>query len=175
MSTKIEELEELFRSELYLYFHEDFLSEERTKRECEFIEQICETKNGEKILDLACGHGRHANYLSRHYEVVGIDINRKFIELARESASNQGLKVEYLQQDILEIDYSEEFDVILLLFNTFGFFDKEDNKRLIKGIYKSLKAGGRVIIDTKNRDHVVKELKPCSLLEKNEDVRITMI
>ncbi len=60
MKTNVNEINELHRSELYLYFYEDFIQEERTERECNFITDKCGLTAGDKILDLACGHGRHS-------------------------------------------------------------------------------------------------------------------
>lgn len=173
MSTTIKELDKLFESELYLYFHEDFLSEIRTKKECEFIQNCCKVKKDFRILDLACGHGRHANFLAKMgFDICGIDINRQFLENARLTAKAKELKIEYIEKNILDIDYQQEFDTILLLFNSLGFFDREDAKHLLSKISQALKVGGKAFIDIKNRDHLMKELQPCGITEKGEDLMI---
>ena len=173
MSNSIKELDNLLASELYLYFYEDFLEESRTQRECGFIQTCCTLQPNHKILDLACGHGRHANFLSAlGYNLCGIDLNSQFIEKAKADAKIQGLSIDYTEQDILNINYKEEFDAILLLFNSFGFFDRTDAKRLLKKINQALKIGGKAFIDTKNRDHLLKELLPCTITEKGEDLMI---
>lgn len=173
MSTSKKSLDRLFESELYLYFHEEILDDQRTKDECGFIERHCKIGPKTKILDLACGHGRHSNYFgSKDLKVCGIDMNSSFIEMAKEESALRKLSVEYLEENILEISYLEEFDVVLLLFNTLGFFNRNDANKLLSKISDSLKIGGRALIDIKNRDHVMKELRNCSVWERGEDLMI---
>ena len=176
MSTDRKQLEDLFNAELYLYFHEDFLTSERTQKEIQFCIEKGPIKKESSILDLACGHGRHSNYLaSLGHKVTGIDNNSRFIQIAIESAKEKELDVNYIDQDILEMDYSEEFDHVLLLFNTLGFFDKKDNLSLFKKIHKALKPNGKLILDTKNRDHLISELKGAVITEKNKDMMIDQV
>lgn len=173
MSTSIKELDKLFENELYLYFYNDFLDPERTKQECTFIQKCCALKSGDKILDLACGHGRHANFLTTlGYPTIGIDLNHPFIEQAKLDAQKEGLTTQFIEQDILAIDYQAEFDTILFLFNSLGFFDRKDAKLLLTKISRALKIGGTAFIDTKNRDHLIKELQPCTITEKGQDLMI---
>jgi len=173
MSTSIKEMDKLFESELYFYFYEDFLDIARTQKECAFIEKCCTLQPNHKILDLACGHGRHANLLAElGYDLCGIDLNHQFIEKAKADAKTRGLTIEYIEQNILDINYQEKFDAVLLLFNSFGFFDRTDAKQLLIKISQTLKIGGKAFLDTKNRDHLLKELQPCSIIEKGEDLMI---
>ncbi len=173
MSTSIKELDKLFESELYRYFHDDFLDIERTKQEWIFIQKCCALKPNDKILDLACGHGRHANFLTTlGYPTTGIDLNHPFIEQAKIDAQEKGLNTQFIEQDILEIDYQAAFDTILFLFNSLGFFDRKDAKLLLTKISRALKIGGKAFIDTKNRDHLIKELQSCNITEKGEDLMI---
>lgn len=173
MSTSSKELDQLFERELYLYFHEDFLSDQRTAAECAFIQKSCNLKPKQSILDLACGHGRHANLLaSRGLNLTAIDINTQFIEQAKTEAQVKGLNVDYIEKDILELDYHQTFDSVLLLFNSLGFFDRKDAKLLLSKISNALKIGGKAFIDTKNRDHLLKEITPCYLTERGKDLMI---
>ncbi len=64
-----------------------------------------------KILDLACGHGRHANRLAEiTFNVTGIDIMPGFLEIAKKDAIERGVNVIYIQQDMREIIFAEEID-----------------------------------------------------------------
>jgi len=176
MSTSKKSLNDLFVAELYLYFHKDFLTDERTERECDFVVEQGGLPNKGRVLDLACGHGRHANYFAQMgYQVTGIDMNTRFIEIAKEEADKKDLAVEYIEGDILEIDFKDQFDVVYCLYNTIGFLDHADNLKLLARVYQALKPGGRFIIDTKNRDHILMELVPSSITEKNEDLMIDRV
>lgn len=173
MSTPKSEIEDVHRSELYLYFYESALSEHKTNRECDYIERHCELKGKGKILDLACGHGRHSiEFAKRGYSVEGVDINKEFIQIAKNNSQEKGLKVKFVEEDILEIEHEEDFDIVLFLFNSLGFFNRQDSERIFKKINQCLVEGGRVFLDIKNRDHIVKELKPYEIYEKGEDLMI---
>lgn len=68
---------------LYIYFSENYLTHERTKKECTLIEQLCSLEKGDHVLDIGCGHGRISNELAhRGHRVTGIDCLR-FIEERR--------------------------------------------------------------------------------------------
>ncbi len=173
MSTSSKQIDQLFQSQLYLYFHENILTEERTKQECAFIEKCCVTPNSGLILDLACGHGRHTNILAKKgYEVTGVDINTDFLKIARTNAQKKGLQVGYIELDILQLNSRDQYDTVLLLMNTLGFFDRKDAKHLFDKIYQALKPGGKALIDTKNRDIILREAQTCSVTEHGEDLMI---
>ena len=47
-------------------------------------------------------------------------------------------------------------------------------KQLIRKMAEGLKKGGYLLLDTKNRDHFLKEMQPVYLLEKNDDLMINL-
>ncbi|MEM1219211.1 MAG: class I SAM-dependent methyltransferase [Bacteroidota bacterium] len=172
-STSHQSLDELFAAELYLYFHEDFLSSERTQRECNFVLEKGQLSTNARILDLACGHGRHANQLAQMgYAVHGIDRDHRFIEIAKAEAVKLGLSTTYEEQDLLEMEQQNAFDAALLLFNTLGFFNPTDALRLLQKTQAALRPGGKLILDTKNRDHLLQELIPSTITERDQDLMI---
>ena len=70
---------------------------EHTKEEIDFIIDIMELSGSERVLDLACGFGRHAVELARRgYPVVGVDITDEFIKEAKKIASLENLKIEFI-------------------------------------------------------------------------------
>lgn len=173
MKTNINQINEVHRSELYLYFYEDFIQEERTERECTFIIDKCGLSTGDKVLDLACGHGRHSICLARKgFDVSGVDLNEGFIDIAKKEATNNNLNINFIQDNILNINYKNEFDGIILLFNSFGFFDNDDVNTLLHKIKTACKTDGKIIIDIKNREHFPKELQPFYVMEKGADLMI---
>ena len=173
MKTNLTAVSRLHEHKLYLHFYNDFLSEERTNKECQFIFEKCQLQKGNKLLDLACGHGRHSILLGElGIEVCGIDMNSKFIEMGKELADKKSVNIDFIEGDILKMDYTCEFDTILLLYNSFGFFNKEDGKLLTSSISKALKLGGRLFLDIKNKDNILNEINPSLITEKGEDLMI---
>ncbi|USG99540.1 methyltransferase domain-containing protein [Thermococcus argininiproducens] len=168
-------IEEVFNVDDYMYFYSEKLTEERTKREVEFLVKVLELKEPKRILDLACGFGRHAIKLAElGHEVVGVDIMEGFLEIARKKAEEQGVSIKFMKGDMRETNFKEEFDIVLLLYTSFGYFSDEENFKVLQNVYKALKPNGLFCLDVPNRDFVVQQLSPCSVLEKGEDFMIDM-
>lgn len=114
-------------------------------------------ENG-KILDLACGKGRHSVYLnSLGYNVTGIDLSENSIEYAKKF-ENESLHFEV--HDMSQ-PYHKKFDAVFNLFTSFGYFDnEEDNLNTIKAIRTNLNDFGFGVIDFMNSDFVKDNLVP---------------
>ncbi len=176
MSTDKNQIAAVHQRDLYLYFYEDFLKPERTQRECSYIINHCVLNRGEAILDLACGHGRHSIQLTKEgMKVCGWDINRAFLELARQTARAENLDIDFIENDILNINYNQQFHAGILLYNALGFFNRGEAKKLLLKIHDALVPGGKLFLDIKNRDHILKEIQPCSITEKNRDLMIDQL
>lgn len=167
------DFEAVFEPDDYLYFYGDALTEERTKREIEFLVKELELDKPMKILDLACGHGRHANRLAKlGHSVTGVDINLGFLEIAKKEAKEKGVSVEYIMEDMRKISFHEEFDRVLLLFTSFGYFEDDENLLVLKNIANALKPTGLFCFDTFNRDVFLKHFLPYIVVEKGNDLMI---
>ncbi|MFL9843257.1 class I SAM-dependent methyltransferase [Flavobacterium rhizosphaerae] len=111
-----------------------------------------------KVLDLACGKGRHSIYLNQlGYDVTGADLSENSIKQASEFANE---KLHFMVHDMRE-PFPEKYDAIFNLFTSFGYFDEDkDNMATLKSICKSLKDDGFAVIDFMNVPHVIKNLVP---------------
>ncbi|HLT33244.1 MAG TPA: class I SAM-dependent methyltransferase [Aquaticitalea sp.] len=111
-----------------------------------------------KILDLACGKGRHSVYLnSLGYDVTGVDLSPKSIAYAKQF-ENDTLHFEV--HDMCK-PYNGQFDAVFNLFTSFGYFDKEDdNLNTIKAIKADLNETGFGVIDFMNVEYVIENLVP---------------
>ena len=109
-----------------------------------------------KILDLACGKGRHAIYLnSLDYDVTGADLSENSIAEASKFAND---KLHFKVHDMRE-PFEEKYDAIFNLFTSFGYFDDDaDNYKTIKAIHNSLTETGFAVIDFMNVDYVLENL-----------------
>lgn len=169
------DFERVFSTEDYLYFYEDALSNERTDKEVNFLVKELKLDMPLKILDLACGHGRHANKLAElGHGVIGVDTNKRFLEIAKEDAKQKRVNVEYIVADMRKIlfTFKEEFDRVLLLFTAFGYFGDKDNFIVLKNVANVLKIGGMFCFDTLNRDTLLKRFSPDVVVEKGNDLMI---
>lgn len=145
---------ELFFGDDYFELYEDVLPPERTAAEVEGIIALLGLADGARVLDLACGHGRHAIPLSkRRYDVTGYDLSAVFLDRARAEAQAQGAQLRWMQGDMRELPFDAEFDAVFNVFTSFGFFaDPGDDVRTLQGICRALRPGGRFLLETMHRD-----------------------
>ncbi|MDP2960670.1 MAG: class I SAM-dependent methyltransferase, partial [candidate division Zixibacteria bacterium] len=150
-----------FFKEDYLQIYLPFLTEERTKQEIDFIIEILNLPPGSKILDLACGFGRHTIPLAKKgYDMTGLDYTEKFIRMAEEKAQKENLQIEFLVGDMRKIPFENHFAGVISYFTSFGFFSDEENFEVLKGVSKALKREGKFLLEIMNRDFLVKNFRP---------------
>jgi len=130
---------------------------EETAAQVDFLLRHLHLPAGAKILDLACGFGRHALLLAqRGYSVTGVDITAAYIADARRSAAQLQLtNTEFLQSDIRDLHFSEEFDLVLNLADgAIGYLENDtENEKIFDCIAAALKPGGRHVMDIINGDY----------------------
>jgi SAM-dependent methyltransferase len=166
----------VFEVEDYIYFYSDHLTEEVTEKQVDFLVKELALDEPMKILDLACGYGRHANVLAvLGHSVTGIDLKMGFLDMARQEAVRKGVKVTYRQGDMRRLDVEAKFDRVLLLYTAFGYFEDHENRLVLENVYRALKPGGLFCFDIPNRDTFLKHLLPYIVTEKNTDLMIDRI
>lgn len=111
-----------------------------------------------KILDLACGKGRHSIYLNTlGYDVTGVDLSENSIVEASKS-SNDSLRFKVHD---MRLSTEEKYDAVFNLFTSFGYFDnEEDNFKTLLAIKESLTEYGFAVIDFMNANYVINNLVP---------------
>ncbi len=134
---------------------------ERAEELCDPLVELLGIERRAKVLDLACGPGRFAIPLAkRGYRVVGLDLSPIYLEQARAKAQEQGLEVEFVQGDMRCIPFEGEFDAVVNLFTSFGYFELEDEHlQVLREIRKSLKPGGRILMETANREWLIRHFQ----------------
>lgn len=143
---------------------------EDTKRQVDFLVEKLELKGGERILDLACGFGRHSLELARRgYEVTGVDITPAYVEYAAAQAQKENLPARFLCSDIREVNYENEFDVVLNMADgAVGYLEnEEENRKIFSVIARALRPGGKHFMDIMNGDYAETHF-PCQMWEAGE-------
>jgi SAM-dependent methyltransferase len=117
---------------------------------------------GARLLDVACGHGRHSIQLSkRGYDVTGYDLSHVFLDRARADAEAQGATVRWVHGDMRDLPFDGEFDAAINIFTAFGYFENpEDDLRAVRGIQASLRPGGCFLLETVHRDALPARFQP---------------
>lgn len=146
--------------------------DDRLELGLEQVEQLLELVSfqGDSVLDLCCGPGRHSVALaSRGLKVTGVDKTPFLLSKARERAAAAGVQVEWVHQDMRDFVRPDSFDLIINLFTSFGYFDdKDEDLKVLANIYQSLKAGGVLVIDVVGKERLAKIFLETSS-EKMED------
>ena len=146
-----------FFNEDYPRIYSDRLSQDATECEATFVVEALGLQEGDRVLDLACGHGRHAVALARRGMVVtGQDLNEDYLRMAREGAALARVEIETLHGDMRSIPFTGEFDAVINMFTAFGYFESEnEDVRVLEAVANSLKSDGKLLLDTINREWVL--------------------
>lgn len=143
---------------------------ESTRQQVDFLVDRLELKGGERILDLACGFGRHSIELAaRGFSVVGVDITKDYIEYADQTARQRNLDVRFILSDIRELSFVEEFDVVINMGDgAIGYLENDaENLKIFDVIARALKPGGKHFMDIMNADYAEHHF-PCQLWDEGE-------
>lgn len=134
------------------------ITDEQIAREVAFIEDSLGVERGGAVLDLGCGTGRHAVELARRgYEVVGCDLSLSMLARAGDEAQEREAKLNFVQGDMREMAFEEQFDGVYSWNTSFGYFEEEKNAQVVDRVHRALKAGGLFLLDVVNRDFLVRQ------------------
>lgn len=154
--------DDLFWSSWYPYV---FSSERFDQAEHE-VEQILLLANseGDCVLDLACGPGRHSIELARRgYRVTGVDRSPFLISKAKERARTTGVEIEWIQMDMRSFERLDTYDIAINMFSAFGYFeDRSDDIQVLKRLFNSLVSGGVLVLDTVGKEWLARNFEETS-------------
>ncbi len=141
------------------YYHTLYKNRDMSEAE-QFIQRLIHhlpLKEGDRVLDLACGKGRHAVTLSEcGFDVLGVDLSPNSINDAKKLEKDS---LKFAFHDMREVIKNEQFDGIFNLFTSFGYFDSiADNQRTINSIAQMLRPDGLLVIDFMNAHRVIANL-----------------
>ncbi len=122
--------------------------------------KIAGLSEGSSVLDACCGPGRISVELALcGMNVTGVDITQPFLDAARETAEDEGVSIELLNMDMRSFAVAEDrkFDMAINVYNSFGYCDTvEDDMKIVRSIYESLKDNGTFILECISRETAVK-------------------
>ena len=146
------DLDEVFDA-TYLAFYEEMLGPERTTADCDRILAILDVPSGARLLDLCCGHGRHAGELvSRGLRVVGVDRSSDFLRRARSECT---ARAQFLLSDIAALPITEAaVDGVYCWFSSIGYGEAESDRRMLREALRVLRPGARLVVETRNLETI---------------------
>jgi SAM-dependent methyltransferase len=134
---------------------------QKTGVEVDRLLTMLKPQGSERILDLACGTGRHTLELRRRgFPVVGVELLESNVKVAQDAAEEQSLDVEFIQADLRELELDEEFDIVLSLNDgAIGYFESEaENMRTFEVISRALRSSGRHLLQIANVLHAERHM-----------------
>ncbi|WP_223274529.1 class I SAM-dependent methyltransferase [Salibacter halophilus] len=142
------------------YYHTLYKNRDESEAQ-KFIERVVkqlDLKTGAKVLDLACGRGRHSQILAQlGFHVTGADLSKNSIQHAKTHISEE---VEFIVHDMRE-PLKKSFDAVFNLFTSFGYFDHvSDNLKVLKSVRSELNPQGSFILDFLNSRHAIETMVP---------------
>ena len=142
------------------YYHKLYFERDE-KEAAAFIDRllsVLKLPSGSRLLDVACGRGRHARILARHgYDVTGIDLAAGSIAFARRFEDEH---LHFYQHDMRQGFYTNYFDAAFNFFTSFGYFRTvREHANTIRSVGRALKDEGIFVLDYLNvryaEDHLV--------------------
>jgi SAM-dependent methyltransferase len=123
-------------------------SQRYTHRELVFLEQCGLLRPGQRILDIACGGGRHSLAMARRGALVtGIDLGPAAIATARRRAHKAGVPAEFVQADVRRLEYESVFDAVTFIFGCFTEMPRHAAAEVLRRLSRSLRPGGMLLLD----------------------------
>lgn len=148
---------------------------EQTESQVDFLWDILQLDGRERVLDLACGFGRHSLELaSRGCKVVGVDITPEYVEEARKQAKERGIDAEFICADLRDLRYRDEFDIALNLADgAIGYLeDENENLKIFDLIASALKPGGKHVMDVCNGGYAARHFPSRNWVFGNQSLSL---
>jgi SAM-dependent methyltransferase len=119
---------------------------------------------GRDVLDLCCGAGRHSVELaSQGLTVTGVDRSSFLLGKARALAEEQGVEVEWVEADMRDFVRPACYDLVLNMFTSFGYFEvASDDVKVVENVFRSLRSGGKFLIDVAGKELVAAVFQPTT-------------
>ena len=116
--------------------------------EARFLWKVLRLEKGSRVLDVACGTGRHALRLARRgASVVGVDVTDGYLKEARHRSKSMP-RATFVRGDMRRLPFKAEFDAAMNVWTSFGYFDDPtDDLKTLRGVVRALKPGGLFLID----------------------------
>ena len=124
-----------------------------------------------RVLDLACGPGRHALPLAaRGFDVTAVDGSTYLLDELRQRCESQDLSMAIHHADMRSFESENGFDLVLSMHTSFGYFEDEDEDlELLRRIHGQLRPEGQLLLDVAGKEYIVRQIEPLMVRELGDD------
>ncbi|MEA2460513.1 MAG: hypothetical protein QOH90_690 [Actinomycetota bacterium] len=132
-----------------------------TEQEVRFLLELLDLPEGARVLDVGCGPGRHSvAFAKAGLAVTGVDISRRFLDIAADSAREAGVGASFFVVDARQMPFDDEFDaVVSICQGAFGLMG-EDDSLVLRRMMESVRRGGRVVLTAFSALHEARYPRP---------------
>jgi SAM-dependent methyltransferase len=153
-------------------FKPSLFGEERWQlaaRDAEPLAKLLQLEPGALVLDLCCGPGRFSIELARRgSKVTGVDRTALYLAEARRRARQEKLDVEFVRSDMRQFVRPRAFDACINMFTSFGYFeDQADDFKVCRHVLRSLRPGGRFLIQAAGKEWLARNFQPTDWREES--------
>jgi SAM-dependent methyltransferase len=142
---------------------------EQVRREAGTLWDLLQLSKTARVIDIACGHGRHALALAeRGVTVVGLDSAVTLLSRARELQAERKIGASWVRGDMRRLPFRAACLDAAILMDAFGFFDREDeNEAVLLEAARVLAPGGRLLLKVVNGGLVLDDFRPTEREERD--------
>src|SRR5690606_4008157 len=137
-----------------------------TEKEASLFARYLDIKDGDSLLHLACGQGRHLIELAQkgNFNLYGLDRSRYLIQRAKNISRKKRLNINFKEGDARKLPYpTDSFDFVTILGNSFGYFETtDDDIKILKEIFRVLKPEGKLLMDVADGSYLRDNFTPRS-------------
>jgi SAM-dependent methyltransferase len=139
---------------LALYPHRDGSEADKVVA---FLKRRLGSRKVDRVLDLACGAGRHSRALGKLWWTTGFDLSETLLSIARREAKEAC----YVRGDMRVLPFrANSFSLVVNLFTSFGYFsDDRDHRQVLREVCEATSRGGMFVLDYLNAEQVCRDLK----------------
>jgi SAM-dependent methyltransferase len=149
MASGINNINDIFFEGIYKDVWRKLIPPGLSEAECEFIQDVAQLEQGDQVLDVMCGYGRHTLELARRgFQVAAVDNSKTYIEEINLVAKEEGITVEAFAASALDASFDKKCKAAICMGNSFAFFERKDAVRLLQKVADCLEDDGVLIINS---------------------------
>ena len=156
---------ETFFDGLYAKVLPDAHSGQHAVAQARIVKRLLRARKGQRVLDVPCGNGRLTIPLAQMgLSMTGVDLSVPYLALGRARAEAEGVGVRFACCDMRALPFEGAFDAAFNWGGSFGYFSDAGNARFCECLFRAVRPGGRVLIETVHRASLLAAFQPRSEL-----------
>ncbi|MCB2200159.1 class I SAM-dependent methyltransferase [bacterium] len=146
---------------LWEEFHLNHMNAQDYDQQVSRMIPLLDVGEGTRLLDIPCGIGGQAVALAeRGCDVTGVDLHPGLLKVAGDRAEATGVMLNLVEEDMRSFDGKAAFDAAICLWGSFGYFDETGNRAQLDAVYRSLRPGGRFLLECYPLETIVGHFQP---------------